>query len=151
MHRALNAAAIGSSPGTSSVFCSLFFLLFAGMVLPYTRTILSNSVPAELQAKAFSAFSATEGVSSLLAPVFGVVYAILVTQQIPRLLWFLLSLFFIGSFFIISYVKSSPSIYMNLPAGNRAEVAAALLEEASDDRIDVTLPLLVDSDGDTPL
>lgn len=57
-------------PSTAAIFGILPLLLFVGPLPPYTRTVMSNSVPAQNQAQIFSAFSAIEGISTLIAPIY---------------------------------------------------------------------------------
>jgi MFS family permease len=100
---------------TLGVFLVLPILLMSGPLIPYTRTVLSNSVPACEQARIFSAFSAIEGVGGMLGPVFGAIFSVLVKTSYPWLIFDIMAFMTAISFLMVLRVRISPSISHNLP------------------------------------
>ena len=90
-------------------------LLFIGPLIPFSRTILSNTVPTSEQAEIFSAFSAIEGVGGMLGPVFSAIFSALVKTDYPWLIYEIMALLTAISFGMIVYVRCTPSINQNLP------------------------------------
>lgn len=76
IHRTLYLVGIALSESTIAVFVLLTLLIPAGLVAPYTRTLLSNSVAVTKQAQIFAGFSAIESISTVISPVFAVGYSI---------------------------------------------------------------------------
>jgi len=106
----------GLSQSTLQLFLCLLLLLLSGPLAPYTRTILSNTVPASDQARIFSAFSAVEGLGALLGPLYSAVYTVFVKQGTPSLVYAIMALMTALSFLMIGYVRYEHTLNMNLPA-----------------------------------
>jgi MFS family permease len=106
-------------------------LFFVGPVGPYTRTILSNTVKAEEQAKIFSAFSAIEGLGALVGPMYNVIYSFLLEKKISWFIWEIVSFFACLAFLLIVYVRSNSDISNNLP--NEDKLLHLLEKKIGDD------------------
>mmetsp|Transcript_24570 Transcript_24570/g.36184 ORF Transcript_24570/g.36184 Transcript_24570/m.36184 type:complete len:531 (-) Transcript_24570:174-1766(-) len=113
--RSLHWMLFGIMTSSAGIFSLLPLLLLCGPISPYTRTILSNSVPHEAQAQIFSAFSAIEGAASLLAPVYGVVLSVLFDINAAYLIFEIMAFVAFVSFSLIWYVRKNEMIYRNLP------------------------------------
>lgn len=114
------------------LYCIIPLLFFVGPVGPYTRTILSNTVKVEEQAKIFSAFSAIEGLGALVGPMYNVIFSFLLDKNISWVIWEIIAFFACLAFLIILYVRSNSEINNNLP---NEEKLLHLLEKKSDDNI----------------
>lgn len=86
-----------------------------GIIAPYTRTILSNSVSATRQAQIFAAFSAIESIATLLAPVYAVIYGVTVKSGVPALAFLVMACSALLSGAIATYVRISPDLRSSLP------------------------------------
>jgi len=113
--RMLHWGLFGLMPDTIGVFVLLPLLLMVGPMAPYTRTIMSNTVPISEQAKIFSAFSALEGISSLLAPLYSAGYTVFVGIGMPWLVFEAMALACLIGLLVASYVRMSPVLSKHLP------------------------------------
>jgi len=98
------------------VYSALALLLLTGPVAPYSRTILSNSVPVVEQAKIFSAFSALEVLAVLLGAAFNPLFAMLLRQSVGWLIFEVFAVLGAVSLGMISYLRSCPDLNDNLPS-----------------------------------
>lgn len=113
--RVIHFISVSIMRSTIGVFAVLSLLVMTGPIAPFTRTILSNSVPATDQARVFSAISAIELAGGMMGPIFGAIFSVLVKTSYPWLIFDLLGLITSISFFMILKVQTSPSIKQNLP------------------------------------
>jgi MFS family permease len=97
------------------LYAALALLLLTGPVPPYTRTILSNSVSVEEQARIFSAFSALEVLAVLLGGVFTPLFAVLLRMSAGWLIFEVFAVLTTCALGVIVYLCSCPDIYGNLP------------------------------------
>jgi hypothetical protein len=65
---------------TATVFAILPINLLTGLVIPYTRALLSNSVLPETQAQMFAGLSAIESIGTLMSPLFSLGYSLTVSE-----------------------------------------------------------------------
>lgn len=63
---------------TTTVFAILPILSLTGLVIPYTRALLSNSVLPDMQAQMFAGLSGIESIGTLLSPLFSLGYSLTV-------------------------------------------------------------------------
>jgi hypothetical protein len=119
MCRTIHFALFGLMRESMGLFTLLPILLFAGPVAPFTRTILSNSVPTSQQAKIFAAFSAVEGFASLFGPVYSAAYTLLVQAGSPWVIFEIMSAASFASLLIILYVRGSAGLRANLPPDDK--------------------------------
>lgn len=106
-------------PDTVGIFVLLPLLIMVGPMAPYTRTIMSNTVPVAEQAKIFSAFSALEGISSLLAPLYSAGYTVFVGVGMPWLVFEVMSFACFVALLIATHVRTSPALSKHLPEDHR--------------------------------
>ncbi len=111
--RAIFWILFGLSTSIYMLYGILTLTLVTGSITPYTRTILSNSVDHEYQAKMFSGFSAMESISSLVSPLFSVGYAITVGSW-DTCMFYLMSAINLISLSLILYVIYTPELCMNV-------------------------------------
>lgn len=97
------------------VYAILPLLLLTGPIVPYTRTILSNSVSSDEQAKIFSAFSAIEVLGALLGPLFSTLFGALLRLSVGWLIFEVFALISLLALCILTYMNSTPDIKQNLP------------------------------------
>ena len=125
---------------TIPAFLILLALIPVGLVAPYSRTILSNSVPLRMQAEIFAGFSAIESIATLVSPVFTFGYSVttsgegqlilcqLVVQMndyillcmkhtagFPQAMFVLMAIVTSISLGIVTYVQFSEDLSRNLP------------------------------------
>jgi hypothetical protein len=65
---------------TTTVFAILPINFLTGLVIPYTRALLSNSVPPDEQAQMFAGLSGIESIGTLLSPLFSLGYSLTVSS-----------------------------------------------------------------------
>ena len=100
---------------TTGIFCLLPLLLLVGPLSPYIRTVVSNSVPPADQARAFAAYSALEGMSSLAGPVYSAVYVLLVQRGAAWVIFELMAGAVVVALGIVAYVRLVPALAVLLP------------------------------------
>lgn len=116
-------ALLGLSVSTNMVFLLLVFMLFIGPVTPYTRTILSNGVPHELQARIFAGFSALESIGSLVSPLLTVGYSICVSVNYAGMIFEVMALLTMVAFLLVSYIIYTPELFEQLPKAHQAHAS----------------------------
>lgn len=78
--RSLHWFALGAlATSTATVFAILPINLLTGLVIPYTRALLSNSVLPEAQAQMFAGLSGIESIGTLMSPLFSLGYSLTVS------------------------------------------------------------------------
>jgi len=107
------------------VYVLLPLLLLTGPIAPYTRTILSNSVGVEEQAKIFSAFSAVEVLGSLVAPLFSSLFGAFLRLSVGWAIFEVFALLSLVALCILVYMNGSPDITQNLPLEGLAGLVAS--------------------------
>ena len=65
---------------TATVFAILPINFLTGLVIPYTRALLSNSVLPETQAQMFAGLSGIESIGTLMSPLFSLGYSLTVSS-----------------------------------------------------------------------
>lgn len=100
---------------TVPVFLLLLVLLPAGLVAPYSRTLLSNSVPLRMQAEIFAGFSAVESIATLVSPLFTLGYSVTTSVGMPQAMFVVMGVITTLSFAIVTYVHCSEDLSRNLP------------------------------------
>jgi hypothetical protein len=147
---------------TAGIFLLLPLLFFVGPMAPYTRTIMSNTVTPAEQARIFSAFSALEGLSSLLAPLYSAGYTLFVQAGAPWLIFEVMAAATLVGLGIVTYVRVTPRLSKHMPedrhhfdapeglpgspeeAADGAMQTAALLGESGAPVVVVVAPLHTD-------
>ena len=129
--RAIHWCLFGLVKDTVGIFVLLPLLFFVGPLAPYTRTIMSNSVAASEQAKIFSAFSALEGICSLLSPLYSAAYSLFVQADMPGMVFETMAVASVVALCIATYVRMTPSLAQHLPEdhgeeGQEAEESAVV-------------------------
>lgn len=97
------------------MFASLPVLLLVGSIPAYTRAIISNSVPHNMQASVFSGLSGIESCASMAAPIFSAGYYFSVTSGLPGLMYQIMGLILFVAFLLVCYARYNPSISSNFP------------------------------------
>jgi hypothetical protein len=126
---------------TAGIFLLLPLLFFVGPMAPYTRTIMSNTVGPSEQARIFSAFSALEGISSLLAPLYSAGYTLFVQAGAPWLIFEVMAAATLVGLCIVTYVRATPSLSKHMPedrhlyddaVGDQASSPAGVVDAGAD-------------------
>ena len=134
-------ALIGASTNLPMLFVVILPILFVGPVAPYTRTIISNSVPAHCQAKAFAGIAGIEGIASFLSNVFGFMYSASVGNGTSWFVYAVFSSLAVASFSIVAYVQFDPHLratlkeptISNVRRGQGEVVAAGMVKQEAEE------------------
>jgi MFS family permease len=111
--------ALGLAPSSALFFAAVALEMPCGPIAPYTRTVLSNSVPAAHQAQIFAAFSAIESIATLIAPIYSYIYGATVKSGASAVTFFVMALSAVASGAIATYVRSTPQLKSTLPDQSR--------------------------------
>mmetsp|Transcript_9324 Transcript_9324/g.15628 ORF Transcript_9324/g.15628 Transcript_9324/m.15628 type:complete len:200 (-) Transcript_9324:44-643(-) len=129
--RSLHWFAIGAiAYSTATVFAILPINFLTGLVIPYTRALLSNSVLPEAQAQMFAGLSGIESIGTLLSPLFSLGYSLTVSTYGEAM------------FLVMSFLTGCSALIM-LHIRNKKLIKYELLSEA-DSFDDVKEPMLGD-------
>lgn len=110
------------------IFALLPLLLFVGPLAPFIRTIMSNSVPTAQQAQIFSAFSALEGIASLLGPLYSAAYTLLVQEDCAWMIFEIMGTASAVALLIVVYVRSNERLARHLPEDKDGDHGHGVLE-----------------------
>lgn len=115
LYRIVHWTLFGLVRDTYGIFLLLPLLFFVGPMAPYTRTIMSNTVTHAEQAKIFSAFSALEGIASLLAPLYSAGYTLFVQAGAAWMIFEVMAVATAMGLVIMTYVRFTPSLSKHIP------------------------------------
>ena len=90
------------------LYIALPFLLLTGAISPYTRSVISNSINKDDQAKSFTAFSTLQNLPALIIPLLNICYTISVKNNLSWIVYQIMS-FLVGiSFMTTLYTINTP-------------------------------------------
>lgn len=115
VRRIVHWSLFGLIRDTYGIFLLLPLLFFVGPMAPYTRTIMSNTVTHAEQAQIFSAFSALEGIASLLAPIYSAGYTLFVQAGAAWMIFEVMAVATAAALVIMTYVRFTPSLSRHIP------------------------------------
>lgn len=130
----------GFMKSTIAIFALLPLLWFVGPLAPYNRTIMSNSVPTAQQAQIFSAFSALEGIASLLGPLYSAAYTLLVQEGCSWLIFEIMAGAAAVALMITVYIRSDERLSRHLPEdvhGHGGHHDDDIVADAKDDLLEI--------------
>jgi MFS family permease len=99
---------VGFSNSIKSIYIAIPFLIFTGVISPYTRTLISNNVNQTNQAKSFTAFSTLQNLSMLMVPLLNICYSIGVKNNLSGIVYQIMAGIVFISFIIILYILNIP-------------------------------------------
>ena len=134
MCRAVFFTMLGLVTNTTTVFLLLILLLPAGPIAPYTRTMLSNSVPPHMQSSIFSAFSAIEGICTLMTPIFLAGYSGAVQAGLDWSVFVAMGCLCTISVVIIGYIRMNREYACNIPS-EQSKKSDVLYEKLENDSV----------------
>ena len=95
------------------------FLLLTGSISPYTRTIISNNINKDNQAKSFTAFSTLQNLPALIIPLLDFCYSVSVNNNLSWLIYQIMSCLVFISFIITLYSINTPEFrFISLKTNN---------------------------------
>ena len=112
--RTVHYTLIGLAPNTTQIFAIVPLLLFASIITPRSRAVISQCVSADQQADVLSGFAALQGLSNFAAPLFVYGYTVTVFTM-PYLIYLVFAGLCALSFFAILFVVRTPSILVRVP------------------------------------
>ena len=116
---------------TVIVFAILPMNLLSGLIIPYTRAILSNSVEAKQQAQMFAGLSGIESIGTLLSPLFSLGYSLTV-GSFSEAMMVVMSILTAGAAMIMIYVRRRFMLESGSTAERGDEAKEQLLNVTSD-------------------
>ena len=99
---------VGFADSIQSIYIAIPFLIFTGVISPYTRTLISNNVNQDNQAKSFTAFSTLQNLSMLMVPLLNICYSISVKNNLSGLVYQIMAGLVFISFMIVLYILHIP-------------------------------------------
>jgi MFS family permease len=96
--RAVYWCLVGFANTDNLLYIAVPFLLFTGVISPYTRTIISNSINKDDQAKSFIVFSTIQNLPALMIPLLDICYSISVNNNLSWLIYQIMSFLMCVSF-----------------------------------------------------
>ena len=87
---------------TNTVFAILPINFLTGLVIPYTRALLSNNVLPEAQAQMFAGLAGIESIGTLLSPLFSLGYSFTVKTYDEAMFLVMSSLTAVSALIILS-------------------------------------------------
>ena len=125
LFRAVFTASLGLVQSSLGVVLVTTLTVFTGPIMPYTKTVLSNTVTPLAQAQVFSAVSAIEGLSGLSGPVFDAILVGLLKVNLAWLIFEIAAFVVLVAFFMIYYIRSTPAMAQNLPQETKVDTSIA--------------------------
>jgi MFS family permease len=123
--RVLFYVLVGLMPNSMGILAVSAILLLTGPVIPYTKTVLSNTVPPHSQAQAFSAISAIESLAGLSGPVFDAALVGLLKVNQAWVIFEVAALITLIAFFMIYHIRTSPTLAQNLPQDSKVDESSS--------------------------
>ena len=108
--RAIFWSLVGFASSIETLYIAIPFLIFTGSISPYTRTIISNNVNQDNQAKSFTAFSTLQNLSMLMVPLLNICYSISVKNNLSGLVYQIMAGLVFISFMILLYILNIPEV-----------------------------------------
>jgi len=128
--KALGWALFGLADSTQMLYLAQLPSLFVGPLMPYTRTIVSNSLGSADQATGFSGFAGIEGLAIFASNLVTLVYSLSVNDGMSWLVYQLLAVFALFGLLLVSFVRYDPSLRSSLP--DQSEERSSLPVEVDD-------------------
>ena len=110
---------IGFADSINLLYIAMPFLLLTGSISPYTRTIISNNINKDNQAKSFTAFSTLQNLPALIIPLLDFCYSVSVNNNLSWLIYQIMSCLVFISFIITLYSIKTPEFrFISLKTNN---------------------------------
>jgi len=111
---------MGFANSVNFLYVTVPFLLLTGAISPYTRSVISNNINKDDQAKSFTAFSTLQNLPALIIPLLNVCYTVSVKNNLSWIVYQIMS-FLVGvSFMTTLYVINTPEFkIMSFKSNNR--------------------------------
>lgn len=121
--RIMFTASLGLVQSSLGIILVTSLTLFTGPIMPYSKTVLSNTVTPLAQAQVFSAVSAIEGLSGLSGPLFDAILVGLLKVNLAWVIFEIAAVIVVMAFCMIYYIRTSPSMAQNLPQETKVETS----------------------------
>jgi hypothetical protein len=111
---------MGFANSVNFLYVVLPCLLLTGTISPYTRSIISNNINKDDQAKTFTAFSTLQNLPALIIPLLNICYTVSVNNNLSWIVYQIMS-FLVGvSFMMTLYTMNTPEFkIMSFKNNNR--------------------------------
>ena len=111
---------MGFANSVNFLYVVLPFLLLTGAISPYTRSIISDNINKDDQAKTFTAFSTLQNLPALIIPLLNICYTVSVNNNLSWIVYQIMSFLVCVSFMMTLYTINTPEFkIMSFKNNNR--------------------------------